>query len=239
MMRLLAIGRRIGNRMSSSRREPNITEILSDSIIKAVMEADVTPIGRAPERRLLALAVGETQRRAMTLEHRLDVGHEPACVTRLERDSLARSESRQRGVEKPRVDLHAGWQLDQRRPALTAQLARPLEKALHRLFRIVQALQVREEAAHLQSECEVRGRSLLPLLENGRFRQVIEGVVDLGGLKTLGEVLEPARLRELRGVERAAPVGVLPAGGPDVKRQASPRRTPAPSSSSTRRRKVH
>ena len=40
MMGLLAIGRRIGNRMSSSRREPNITEILSDSIVKAVMEAD-------------------------------------------------------------------------------------------------------------------------------------------------------------------------------------------------------
>jgi len=40
MMGLLAIGRRIGDRISSRRREPNIAEILSDSIIKAVMEAD-------------------------------------------------------------------------------------------------------------------------------------------------------------------------------------------------------
>jgi len=40
MMALLAIGRRIGNRVSWRRREPTITEILSDSIVKAVMEAD-------------------------------------------------------------------------------------------------------------------------------------------------------------------------------------------------------
>jgi len=40
MTGLLAIGRRIGNRMGSSRREPTIAEILSDPIVKAVMEAD-------------------------------------------------------------------------------------------------------------------------------------------------------------------------------------------------------
>jgi len=40
MMGLLAIGRRIGNRVSWRRREPTITEILSDSLVKAVMEAD-------------------------------------------------------------------------------------------------------------------------------------------------------------------------------------------------------
>ncbi len=40
MMALLAIGRRIGNRVSWRRREPTITEILSDSLVKAVMEAD-------------------------------------------------------------------------------------------------------------------------------------------------------------------------------------------------------
>jgi hypothetical protein len=39
-MTLLAIGRRIGNPMSWCRREPTITEILSDSIIVAVMKAD-------------------------------------------------------------------------------------------------------------------------------------------------------------------------------------------------------
>jgi hypothetical protein len=40
MMGLLAIRRRIGNRISPRRREPNIAEILSDPVIKAVMEAD-------------------------------------------------------------------------------------------------------------------------------------------------------------------------------------------------------
>jgi hypothetical protein len=40
MTGMLAIGQCIGNRTSSSRREPTITEILSDSIVKAVMEAD-------------------------------------------------------------------------------------------------------------------------------------------------------------------------------------------------------
>ena len=39
-MVLLAIGRRIASPMSWCRREPTITEILSDSIVQAVMEAD-------------------------------------------------------------------------------------------------------------------------------------------------------------------------------------------------------
>jgi len=39
-MALLPIGRGIGNPVSSCRREPTITEILSDSIVQAVMEAD-------------------------------------------------------------------------------------------------------------------------------------------------------------------------------------------------------
>ena len=39
-MALLAIGRRIGLQLSRCRREPTITEILSDSVVKAVMEAE-------------------------------------------------------------------------------------------------------------------------------------------------------------------------------------------------------
>jgi hypothetical protein len=39
-MALLAIGRRIASPMSWCRREPTITEILSDSIVVAVMKAD-------------------------------------------------------------------------------------------------------------------------------------------------------------------------------------------------------
>jgi hypothetical protein len=40
MTALLTIARRIGNRMSFGRGEPTIAEILSDSIVQAVMEAD-------------------------------------------------------------------------------------------------------------------------------------------------------------------------------------------------------
>ena len=39
-MALLAMDQSIGNPMSSCRREPTITEILSDSIVQAVMQAD-------------------------------------------------------------------------------------------------------------------------------------------------------------------------------------------------------
>jgi hypothetical protein len=39
-MVLLSIGRRIASPMSWCRREPTITEILSDSIVQAVMDAD-------------------------------------------------------------------------------------------------------------------------------------------------------------------------------------------------------
>ncbi len=40
MTALLTITRRIGNRMSFCRCEPTMAEILSDSIVQAVMEAD-------------------------------------------------------------------------------------------------------------------------------------------------------------------------------------------------------
>jgi hypothetical protein len=39
-MTLLPIGPQLGNRMRWCRRDPTITEILSDSIVKALMEAD-------------------------------------------------------------------------------------------------------------------------------------------------------------------------------------------------------
>jgi hypothetical protein len=39
-MTLLAIGQQLGNRMRWCRRDPAIAEILSDSIVKALMEAD-------------------------------------------------------------------------------------------------------------------------------------------------------------------------------------------------------
>ncbi len=40
MLALLTIARRIGNPLSFRRCEPTIAEILSDSIVQAVMEAD-------------------------------------------------------------------------------------------------------------------------------------------------------------------------------------------------------
>ena len=40
MTALLTLTRRIGSRMSFCRGEPTIAEILSDSIVQAVMEAD-------------------------------------------------------------------------------------------------------------------------------------------------------------------------------------------------------
>ena len=44
-MALLAIGRRIASPMSWCRRDPTVTEILSDSIFVAVMKADgVDPV---------------------------------------------------------------------------------------------------------------------------------------------------------------------------------------------------
>jgi hypothetical protein len=56
-MALLTIGRRIASPMSWCRREPTITEILSDSIVRAVMEADgVDPI--ALEAQLRSMAKG-------------------------------------------------------------------------------------------------------------------------------------------------------------------------------------
>jgi hypothetical protein len=54
-MALLTISRWIGNRMSCYRREPTMTEILSDSIVRAVMKADgVDPIALEAQLRSMA-----------------------------------------------------------------------------------------------------------------------------------------------------------------------------------------
>jgi hypothetical protein len=55
MMLLETIGRRIASPMSWCRRDPTITEILSDSIVVAVMKADgVDPVALEAQLRRIA-----------------------------------------------------------------------------------------------------------------------------------------------------------------------------------------
>ena len=64
-MTLLATGRCVGNSMGWSQREPTIAEILSDSIVVAVMKADgVDPV--ALEAQLRSMARGSTAVRQET-----------------------------------------------------------------------------------------------------------------------------------------------------------------------------
>ena len=58
----LAIGRRSGNRVSWCTREPTITEMLSDSLVMAMMKADgVDPV--ALEAQLRSVAQGASAAR--------------------------------------------------------------------------------------------------------------------------------------------------------------------------------
>jgi len=61
-MALQAFGRRIGNAMRSDRREPTMTELLSDPIIIAVMKADrVDPIALEAQLRSMTQSSAATR----------------------------------------------------------------------------------------------------------------------------------------------------------------------------------
>jgi hypothetical protein len=91
-------------------------------------------------------------------------------MAELDRNAHVVRDQRQRFVQSRDVDLQRGWKLDEDRPELVPQSAGPAEEPLHRLFRILQLLDVREVAAHLGRHDEVVRGALTPLGERLLFR---------------------------------------------------------------------
>src|SRR5207249_809848 len=98
-------------------------------------------------------------------------------------------------------------QLPQERPELRRleQRLDPLEQERQMLVRLEQALDVRDVAADLHREDEVRRALRHPARDGSRAGQAVEGVVQLDGVEVLRVVAEPAGGRTALRIEDAMP----------------------------------
>src|SRR6516165_3938760 len=105
-------------------------------------------------------------------------------------------------------------QLQQYRPQPLAEAAGRGHQPLHRLRRVPQPLDVGQVPARLDRHHEIVRGPRPPAREHVPRGQPVEGAVVLDRGVLAGVMLQPAVLGQLRWVEQAAPVAVLPAGGP-------------------------
>src|SRR4029079_17256500 len=82
-------------------------------------------------------------------------------------------------------------QLIEHRPEMRAEAAHAREKPRDRLPGILQLLHVRQEAAGLDGELELRRRTAGPRGERRALGQPVEAVVDFDGIERPRVVLEP------------------------------------------------
>src|SRR5207249_964558 len=94
----------------------------------------------------------------------------------------------------------------------------PLVEALESLTEVGQTLDVRQEAARLHREDEVRRSLLDPARDRVPLREAVEGRVDLDRVEDRRVVLEPAARRQPFRVDDLAEVLVVPAGAADAGR---------------------
>jgi hypothetical protein len=94
---------------------------------------------------------------------------------------------------------------------LRTERAGAREEPVDRLARVAQLLHVGQEAAGFHREQESGWGAVPPGSERVRFRESVEGVVDLDGVEGADVVVQPVGLPELGRIEGAAPVFVVPA----------------------------
>src|SRR5579875_86019 len=179
------------------------------------VEAEITPLSGPPERRARPAQIRQAQRRVITLEDRANRPLEPGRVPRLERHAHRRGERAQHGLETLCRDRQRRRQLHQDRTELAPQVLRSLQQPMDGLLRLAQAPDVGHVPARLQREHEVLWGGGGPTLERCCLGQPIERVVHLDRGKARAIDLKPAAKRELAWIERALPMPVLPAGGPN------------------------
>jgi len=187
-----------------------------DLLAPARVQPQVAPVGRAPQRRQWqGVAVGPAQGGAATFEQPAYVVDPPGRVPWLHRDPAARRERGKGAVQPLELEPQVRRQLQQHRAELVTEAGHAVHQPGDGFLRVLEPLEVGEEAGCLDGQDVVGRRPGGPGLEALPRRQPVEGVVDLDGLPLRGVVLQPQPLRQVLGVEAAAPVVVLPAGGAD------------------------
>src|SRR5882672_7588925 len=96
----------------------------------------------------------------------------------------------------------------------------PIQKSLERRFRVFQSFQVGQVPVRLDRVYECIRRLRAPCLEGLRGGELIESVVDLDRVESLGVELEPPLRRRFFRVEAPAPMLVIPARTADVNHMA-------------------
>ena len=186
--------------------------VVAAAAAAAVVEAQVGEIrGQDLRRRLPAAVVVDHERGAVLaqqLPHRLG---EPARVAQLERVA-ARRQVRERVGEAVVVAARSGraaatarGRASATRPAArSTRSSAPTPRSMSR-----EPLHVRQVAAGLDREHEVRRRVVHPAVDRRGLREPVEGRVDLDGVEAGGVVLEPPPRRQARRVEGLPPALVL------------------------------
>src|SRR5215212_3657205 len=101
-----------------------------------LMEAEIRPVRRPPDRAEDAAPIGQAQSGAVILEQRPDVVREPALVAELDSDPELRREPLEGAGQALAVGLELRRQLDQDRAELRSQAADPRHEALDGLSRV-------------------------------------------------------------------------------------------------------
>lgn len=148
---------------------------------------------------------------AVALKQREDVVGEPRAVSELDHRPCPRRQAFEEPVETRVVALHRGRQLQQQRPAASAQLVQAATDPLDPLLRRAQAPRVCEAAWTLDRQLEPLGQPPAPRREPRRRRPAVEARVELDRVE-LGLVDgQPPTGRQAGRVEHVRPVVVAPA----------------------------
>src|SRR5262249_11367919 len=92
----------------------------------------------------------------------------------------------------------------------------PIQKSLERRFRVFQPLQMGQVSIRFDRVNESVRRLLAPGLEGLGGGQLVESIVDLDRVESLGVELKPLLRRRSCRIETPAPMAVIPARASDV-----------------------
>ena len=147
------------------------------------------------------------------LHRDLDARGPPGAVRRVRPGAAVAAERRQAGRQPLGVGGQVRRELQQHRPQPAAEPAGRGHQLGHRFLRVPQAPDVGEVTARLDRHNEIGGDSRLPAGERVAGGEPVEGAVVLDRRVLAGVIRQPVVLRQVRRVQGAAPVAVLPAGG--------------------------
>jgi hypothetical protein len=160
-----------------------------------------------------AFHVVQAQRHLVPVEQRKDSVVVPARVAKLHCMNPVRpyaSEILEEILQTVEVDRPVRRQLIQDRAEMRTEMLCPVEEPHEWIVRVFQLLHMGKETARLDRIQEVAGRPLPPFVESRSLRQSVERVVDLDSIEVQRVMGEPTSLGQLRRIEAAPPMAVLP-----------------------------